>query len=362
MKVLQYSWIFPPHPLAGGKSNVCRSQCKHLALKGHYVTVYTSKRRNFPTIANMEGYTVVRNGSYATDSRILNYPNKLFQQIADVSWLRKKLKKFDVFHVHAPTYGFVPPIFKSHYIFKGWVKALEKTHIPTVVQFHGTIEVENSYIIRNWLEDAKQADFVLTVSQRTRRDLIRLGIRKEIYVLPGGVNLDFFNPEEYPAPENDRFTILCASGNSAAKGFDCAKKAFEILRQKGAKFNAILIGYGLQKVPHDKMPYYYSKADVFILPSLSEGLPLSIIEAMAMKKPVIGSMVGGIPELIEDDKNGFLIPPNDPESLADTLLKLYENSSLRESMGSAGREKVEREFDIRKIAPKLERLYQEMRA
>ena len=117
------------------------------------------------------------------------------------------------------------------------------------------------------------------------------------------------------------------------------KKAFEILEQQGIKFTATLLGDGLRKVPHDKMPLYYSKADVFILPSLSEGLPLSIIEAMAMKKPVIGSMVGGILELIEDYENGFLIPPNDPESLADALLKLSENSSLRESMGSAGRKK-----------------------
>ena len=358
MRVLQYNWIFPPHPLAGGRSNICKCQSEYLARKGHTVTVYTSKCKGFPTITKINRYTVVRKGFFFTGKRVLDHSKKFFQQIVDLSWLKENLINYDIFHVHAPTYGFTFPYLGQYYIFKGWVKALEKNHIPTIVQFHGTIKDKNAYVIKNFLKDTEQADIILTVCELAREQLIQLGVKKEIHLFPGGVDLEQFDPNKYLIHENGKFTILYVSGISEKKGYYCLKKALALLRKKRVNFDVILLGDGLLKIPHKLMPSYYSKADVLVFPSRQEGLPLSIIEAMAMKKPVVATKVGGIPELIINGKNGFLISPNDPKSLASALLKLYEDADLRKRMGLYGRKIVEEKFDIKKLMSKLETFYQ----
>jgi glycosyltransferase involved in cell wall biosynthesis len=81
--------------------------------------------------------------------------------------------------------------------------------------------------------------------------------------------------------------------------------------------------------------------DIFILPSLSEGLGLAIVEAMAYSKPVVATSVGGIPEVVEHQKTGLLVPPGQPDRLAAALLTLIEDEPLRLRMGAAGRKKFE---------------------
>jgi len=90
--------------------------------------------------------------------------------------------------------------------------------------------------------------------------------------------------------------------------------------------------------------------DLFVLPSLSEGLSSAIMEAMASALPVIGSEVGGIPELVKNGYNGLLIPPADPEKLARAIQHLVENPKILKQMGTRGRKRMEEEFTLdRKI-------------
>jgi glycosyltransferase involved in cell wall biosynthesis len=76
-----------------------------------------------------------------------------------------------------------------------------------------------------------------------------------------------------------------------------------------------------------------NKCDVFVLPSYNEGLPISVLEAMSYGMPIVSTKVGGIPEIVLNDENGFLIEPGDKKGLCDALLKLKDNESLRSSMG-----------------------------
>jgi glycosyltransferase involved in cell wall biosynthesis len=98
-------------------------------------------------------------------------------------------------------------------------------------------------------------------------------------------------------------------------------------------------------------------ADVWAMTSLSEGLPLALIEAMFAGKPIVASNVGGIPEVITNGSNGLLVPPNDPQTLADALARLFADRALRERLASAGRRDAEEHYGIDRMVDAYERLY-----
>ena len=98
-------------------------------------------------------------------------------------------------------------------------------------------------------------------------------------------------------------------------------------------------------------------ADVFVLPSYNEGLPISLLEAMSWGVPVVSTTVGGIPELIRDGTDGFLIEAGDVPALTRSLVELAGDAALRERMGRAGRAQVMESFSREAVLPRLEQLY-----
>jgi glycosyltransferase involved in cell wall biosynthesis len=108
------------------------------------------------------------------------------------------------------------------------------------------------------------------------------------------------------------------------------------------------------------IPQILAASDIFVLSSRWEGLPYTIIEAMMAGLPVVATKVGGVPELVEDGITGFLVPPRDPEALAQALQKLIDDPELRKTMGQAGREKALREFTLDRMLHETERVYQEV--
>jgi glycosyltransferase involved in cell wall biosynthesis len=100
------------------------------------------------------------------------------------------------------------------------------------------------------------------------------------------------------------------------------------------------------------------QTNVFILPSRNEGLPMAMLEAMAWGKALIVSPVGGIPEFVTDGVEGFLVPPDDIDAIADAIRKLAENPDLRRQMGLAARKRVE-PLDIQNYRVRLGEIYRE---
>jgi len=98
-------------------------------------------------------------------------------------------------------------------------------------------------------------------------------------------------------------------------------------------------------------------ADAFVLSSLWEGNPLSVMEAMAAGKPVIASGVGGVPELVEDGMSGILVPAQKPEALAEAIIRLAQDPALRKKMGAAARQRALECFGVDRMAREYERLY-----
>ena len=116
-------------------------------------------------------------------------------------------------------------------------------------------------------------------------------------------------------------------------------------------------------MPGIRVPYVsMADADVFVLPSIREGIPIALLEAMALKVPVIASSVGGIPEVVEDGKNGFLVRPGDWHQIAIRILDLLDNRNKRETFVANSLKVVAGDFDIKKNIKKLEGLFLDLAA
>ncbi|MDF0643650.1 MAG: glycosyltransferase family 4 protein [Nitrospira sp.] len=103
-----------------------------------------------------------------------------------------------------------------------------------------------------------------------------------------------------------------------------------------------------------------SALDIFVLPSLSEGIPMALLEAMSASRAIVASRVGGVPEVIEDGVHGFLVEPKDVDALATKCVQLVRSPELVRTMGEAARKQVEREFSAEDMAHQVSLLYREL--
>ena len=100
--------------------------------------------------------------------------------------------------------------------------------------------------------------------------------------------------------------------------------------------------------------------DIFVLPSLSEGIPMALLEAMAACRPIVASRVGGIPEIIEEGVDGYLVEPMDVDNLAERCRRLIESPDVARYMGEQGRKRVERDFSATVMADRVISVYKEL--
>lgn len=170
--------------------------------------------------------------------------------------------------------------------------------------------------------------------------------------------------------------LICVVANlRAPKGHSCLLEALGRLRDD-QHWQAVLVGDGplrgelevqtrelaiAERVKfagrRRDIPRVLAAADVFVLPSLWEGLPGAIMEAMATGLPVVASNVGGINELVVDGSTGYLVPAAQPGPLADRIRRLIQNADLRERMGAAGRHRLVNHFSLDDMVLKTSQLY-----
>lgn len=228
-----------------------------------------------------------------------------------------------------------------------------------------------SFLMREKLEEAR---FVITSTRYNKEYLLDQFpgvVADKIKVIYHGVSLQDF---EFGAwQQNGRTTILSVAQFQEKKGLPLLIEACRILKNQGHTFECCLVGDGPQRtyleclieqynlhdtvklagvIFQEKLQDYYRAADILVLPSIiasdgdRDGIPVALIEAMAIGRPVVSTQVSGIPELVEHGQTGLLVPPGDAEALAEALLTLIRDESLRQQMGRASREKVIRQFSL----------------
>lgn len=224
----------------------------------------------------------------------------------------------------------------------------------------------------------------IAISNGIREVLIADGIAPEaITVIPSGIDMARFEGVE-PIPLRQDLGIPEATPLIGFVGALTHHKGVDVLLDavhrmpKEMPWSLVIIGAGedegeLRKQARaagrahvhflgfrEDVPSILRALDVFVLPSRSEGLGTSILDAMACELPVVGSRVGGIPEACRDGETGILVPPEDPEALAEALERLLADADLRRDLGGRGRQLVERRFQALHTAEETYRLYGEL--
>lgn len=344
---------------------------------------------------------------------------KLFKQLADnkirwreLTWLRRSAanplrdagaffqilflvlkEKPDIIHLHSSKAGFLGAL------------AGRLAGAKIIYTVHGAVfEAAFSNLARKmflWLEKfgAYFKDRIICVSQNDRKLWLehRAAPTEKIFVVPNGLDLaktEFLSrgeAREYLAGQSANFfealngtdETLRIVGTIAnffpEKGLPYLIEAADILINKKRLPNLIfaVIGGGPEKLLLEQMIAEHRleknfvlagmigraarclKAfDIFVLPSIKEGLPYTILEAMAADRPIIASHVGGIPEMIASGENGCLFFPRDSESLAQKIAQLLNEPALRQKFAAASLEKV-KEFSLEKMIAATERVYLE---
>ena len=208
------------------------------------------------------------------------------------------------------------------------------------------------------------ADRIFVMSENVKNSLINdYEIEEEkIFVVGAGPNLSISsNVNKHIAPNNK---ILFVGKDFIAKGGETLLKAFEIVSNEIPNAELTIVGEEIKingknisvkgyVKSKEEMNNLYRSSSIFVLPTLREAFGLSFLEAMSHKLPCIGTNIEAIPEIIEDGVTGYVVPPNDPTTLAKKIISLLKDRILMEDMGEKGYQKVINRFTWEKVGDKI---------
>jgi len=237
---------------------------------------------------------------------------------------------------------------------------------------------------------ARSTTCLVAVSPQVRDDLVRLGVAPEekFIVIRLGIELeDRVDSDTDGRAETRRllgipseaFTVGWIGRMTGIKRTDDVLLAFKRLRARGVDARLCMVGDGpdraaIERRAHDlgivrdtlflgyqeSVAPFYAAFDAFILPSANEGTPVTAIEALAAGRPVVATRVGGVPDVVRDGEDGFLVEAGDVEALAERLASLAADPGLRERMGAAGRGRVLPRYAVARLVDDVDRLYRSL--
>jgi glycosyltransferase involved in cell wall biosynthesis len=237
---------------------------------------------------------------------------------------------------------------------------------------------------------ARTSTALLTVSPEVRDDLVELRIapRKRFAVVRLGIELaDRVCADAGRRAETrrllgvhpERFVVGWIGRMTEVKGTDDVLLAFRQLRERGVDACLCLVGDGPDRSAVERRAHelgimrntlflgfqrdvapYYAAFDALLLPSLSEGTPVSAIEALAAGRPVVATRVGGVPDVVRDGDDGVLVEPGRVDELASALARLAADPELRRRMGASGRERVLGRYAVGRLVDEMDLLYRSL--
>lgn len=282
-------------------------------------------------------------------------------------------RKVDGLHCHVAAYG-------SFWRKSIFASLAHLCRVPVILHLHGSRTKEFvarqprwSLCLIRW--QLRKANAIVVLSESWKEYIISIEPAARVRVIPNGVTL----PKEptCDAVGGEFVNILFLGEVGERKGiYDLLRALPEVLRhcpsmrlQIGGKgeieraqdlVRELGVGDAVEFcgwVVGDEKRALLRGASIYVLPSYNEGLPMSILEAMSWKLPIISTTVGGIPELVRDREEGFLINPGDVEALTRALIKLASDTSLRQSMGQKALRRVEQGFSSVYVSRSIDELY-----
>lgn len=370
--------LYVVRPVAGGIKTHILSLIEHLDPEKYQV--YVAGPEN-SVIEDLKNKNVI---TYLVD---VGEGLRFIRDIKAILHLRNIIKDEGIFMVHAHSYKAA--------LLGGLAARWAKAPL-TVFTLHNFIVEEGAGRFKHLFYDVTErflpsmADRVITVSKALRRRVIDKGKAEnsKVTMIHNGISLrsavsfssrrvtalkhQLSLPSKAPlvvtvarlAPQKGVKFLLTAATHVLREvpnaqflivGDGPLKKDLEIMVEKsGVRRKIFFTGF------RDDVRDILAACDIFVLPSLTEGLPLTVLEAMAAGKPVVATAVGGIPEVVLDRETGFLVPPRKPMPLAKAISFLLLNKEVAIQMGMAGRRRAEEEFNLRRTIGETEKVYDEL--
>jgi len=383
---------------------------------GHQVDIFASVRGHLSRIhENVQTYKLLPRTRYYADSN-LNIPKNRALRIAKGLSLAAKASTINpaaVFNaLNIIRYGrqalsfrnlfrLVPFLDKGHYdilhchfgpcgVDAVFLKKLGALHGKIVTTFHG-------YDLTQYLRHAgpraydslfETGDLFLPISTRWKEKLLTMGCREDkIRVHRMGIDVDGFKPPSRSKRTDGKIKLLSVARLVEKKGIEYAIRAVSRVAEHTPNLQYRIAGDGplkedlvhlaanlgleekvhfLGSKEHNEILHLMSDSDILLAPSVTskdgdqEGIPVVLMEALAMQLPVISTDHSGIPELVQDGVSGLLVPERDVETLAKRLTDLIEQPKLRISLGRAGRKAVEQHYNIIRLNGQLAGLFKEL--
>ncbi|MBN1487735.1 MAG: glycosyltransferase [Anaerolineae bacterium] len=305
----------------------------------------------------------------------LDNRRRTFLHFCEAVYLAREMQRKNIRHIHA------------HFTITAASVALM---IARLLGISFSFTAHNIFYINRLLikEKIREAKFMAVISEFSREMLAGFvpgeGHKDKMHIVHCGVSPEKFIPPD-PKPANKTPILLFVAQLAERKGAPYLVEACRILAERKVDFHCVIVGngpemplvkqlvaqYGLEDTVEltgalfqEQLKPYLNKTDIFVLPCVTasdgdmDGIPVSLMEAMAMEIATVSTYVSGIPELIENGKSGLLVKEKDPLALADVLQQLLESKSLREELGKEGRQKVVEAFNTHKNIEQLAALYQ----
>lgn len=389
MKIAIFSDTFPPQ--VDGVANVVYRSASTLGRLGHDVYVFTVSnglwgRRNNARNVCYEGFTLIRLPAVPA----FVYPGYHCAVPVGIAFKALKAIRPDIIHTHTPfTAGWeavflarlfnIPLIGTHHTFFNHYLK-----HVK--LDYRWTENITWQYTIGYY----NHCDIILSPSRSLADELEKHGLKKPIMTHPNPINREFFRPVADPASKKKLQEALGIEGNgkllvymgrvSYEKSIDQVVKAMALVVKTNPDVNLLIVGDGpernnLEKLTDDLglnnnvkfLGFLYNQtlletlqaSDILLTASKTENMPLSVLESMAVGLPVIAAAALGIPELVQNNVNGYLVKPDDFEGMAKKTLELVGNDELLERFSSASRN-LSANYSQEIITASLERIYSEL--
>jgi glycosyltransferase involved in cell wall biosynthesis len=254
--------------------------------------------------------------------------------------------------------------------------------------YFGPVRARVFRLLERWL--AYLADALVAVSPEVRDDLVALGVapREKFAVIRLGIELDerISSNGDLRAEARramgippEAFTVGWIGRMTGVKRTDDLLQAFKLLVDRGVDAMLCLVGDGPDRAEVERranalgivrrclfvgyqedVSPFYAAFDTFVLPSANEGTPVTVIEALAAGRPVVATRVGGLPDLLDDGVEGFLVPPGAVDELVERLAQLAVDPELRDRMGAAARMRMPQRYAVARLLDDMDAFYRSL--